>query len=127
MKKVFSKRDSTNWSYKLYTITEVIHDTIPTYRSSCFNERQRKIVRITSIYLSPRFKYLFFYKSFVNDDDGTLGGTHWNFFTKDNKSIYFDSLGRVPDKILLNQLPKPINFLNYKIEDINSRFCGSYC
>ena len=32
IKRVFSKGDSTNWSYKLYTITEVIHDTIPTYR-----------------------------------------------------------------------------------------------
>ena len=32
IKKVFSKGDSTNWSYKLYTITEVIHDTIPSYR-----------------------------------------------------------------------------------------------
>ena len=28
-KRVFSKGDSTNWSYKLYTITEGIHDTIP--------------------------------------------------------------------------------------------------
>ena len=29
IKKVFSKGDSTNYSYKFYTITEVIHDTIP--------------------------------------------------------------------------------------------------
>ena len=29
IKKVFSKGDSTSWSYKLYTITEVIHGTIP--------------------------------------------------------------------------------------------------
>ena len=32
IKRVFSKGDSTNWSYKLYTITEVIHETIPSYR-----------------------------------------------------------------------------------------------
>ena len=32
IRRVFSKGDSTNWSYKLYTITEVIHDTIPSYR-----------------------------------------------------------------------------------------------
>ena len=32
IKKVFSKGDSTNWSFKLYTITEVIHDTISLYR-----------------------------------------------------------------------------------------------
>ena len=31
-KRVFSKGDSTNWSYKLYTINEVIHNTIPSYR-----------------------------------------------------------------------------------------------
>ena len=29
IKPAFSKDDSTNWSYNLYTITEVIHDTIP--------------------------------------------------------------------------------------------------
>ena len=32
IKRVFSKGDSTNYSYKKYTITEVIHDTIPSYR-----------------------------------------------------------------------------------------------
>ena len=31
IKKVFSKGDSTNWSFNIYTITEVIHDTIPSY------------------------------------------------------------------------------------------------
>ena len=31
IKKVFSKGDSTNYSYHLYTITEVIHDTIPSF------------------------------------------------------------------------------------------------
>ena len=38
-KKVFSKGDSTNYSYKLYTITEVIHDTIPSYRVDYLPER----------------------------------------------------------------------------------------
>ena len=32
IKKVFSKGDSTNYSYNLYTITQVIYDTIPSYR-----------------------------------------------------------------------------------------------
>ena len=32
IKKVFSKGDSTNYSYQLYTITGVIHNTIPSYR-----------------------------------------------------------------------------------------------
>ena len=39
IKKVFSKGDSTNFSYKLYTITEVIHDTIPSYRINHLPER----------------------------------------------------------------------------------------
>ena len=39
IKKVFSKGDSTNYSYKLYTITEVIHDTIPSYRIDYLPER----------------------------------------------------------------------------------------
>ena len=39
IKRVFSKGDSTNYSYKLYTITEVIHDTIPSYRINYLPER----------------------------------------------------------------------------------------
>ena len=39
IKRVFSKGDSTNWSYKLYTITEIIHDTIPSYRIDYLPER----------------------------------------------------------------------------------------
>ena len=39
IKRVFSKGDSTNWSYKSYTITEVIHDTIPSYRIDSVPER----------------------------------------------------------------------------------------
>ena len=32
IKKVFPKGDSSNWSYNLYTKTEVIHDTLPSYQ-----------------------------------------------------------------------------------------------
>ena len=39
IKRVFSKGDSTNWSYKLYTITEVIHDILPSYRIHYLPER----------------------------------------------------------------------------------------
>ena len=39
IKRVFSKGDSTNFSYKLYTITEVIHDTVPSYRIDYLLER----------------------------------------------------------------------------------------
>ena len=39
IKRVFSKGDSTNCSYKLYTITEVNHDTTPSYRIDYLPER----------------------------------------------------------------------------------------
>ena len=39
IKKVFSRGDSTNYSYRLYTITEVYHDTIPSYRLNHQTER----------------------------------------------------------------------------------------
>ena len=39
IKTVFSKGDSTNWSYKLYTITEVIHNTIPSKRINFLPEK----------------------------------------------------------------------------------------
>ena len=49
------------------------------------------------------------------------------FIVKDNKSFYFDSFGVQPDKFLLDQLPKPIIYHNYKIQDIDSQLCGSHC
>ena len=39
LKKTFSKGDTTNWSYKLYKITELINDTIPNYRLDNLPER----------------------------------------------------------------------------------------
>ncbi len=36
---IFSKGDSTNWSYELYTITEIIDDTIPSYHINFLPER----------------------------------------------------------------------------------------
>ena len=42
IKRVFSKGDGTNYSYKLYTITEVIHDTIPSYRIDYLPERYKE-------------------------------------------------------------------------------------
>ena len=58
-----------------------------------------------------------------------MGGTHWVcFYIKDNKSYYFDSFGGSPDKFLLNQLPKPIIYHIFKIQNINSQcYVDSYC
>ena len=39
LKKTFSKGDTTNWSYKLYKITEIIKDTIPSYKIDNLKER----------------------------------------------------------------------------------------
>ena len=39
LKKTFSKRDTTNWSYKLYKITEMIEDTVPNYHIDNLPER----------------------------------------------------------------------------------------
>ena len=48
IKKVFSKGDSTNFSYKLYTITEVNHDTIPSYRIDYLPERYNENLLLPS-------------------------------------------------------------------------------
>ena len=39
LKKTFSKGDTTNWSNKLYKITEIINDTIPSYKIENLKER----------------------------------------------------------------------------------------
>ena len=39
LKKKFSKGDTTNWFYKLYKITEIVNDTIPSYKIDNFKER----------------------------------------------------------------------------------------
>ena len=39
LKKTFSKSDATNWSYKLYKITEIINDTIPSHHIDNLKER----------------------------------------------------------------------------------------
>ena len=90
------------------------------------NESQLQKIYNYPIY--PRDSKIYSNKGFVNIDNGSQGGTHWNcFILKDNKSYYFDSFGGKPDKFLLKQLPKPIIYHNYKIQDIYSKLCGSYC
>ena len=44
IKKVFIKGDSTIYSYNLYTIREVIHDTIPSYRINYLPESYKEIL-----------------------------------------------------------------------------------
>ena len=90
------------------------------------NESQ--LQRIYSYPTYPRDTKIYSDRGFINIDNGSRGGSHWTcFIVKDNKSYYFDSFGGTPDKFLLNQLPKPIIYHNYKIQDINSQLSGSYC
>ena len=42
LKKTFSKGDTTNWSYKLYKITEIDKDTIPSYHLDNLPEHYNK-------------------------------------------------------------------------------------
>ena len=57
-----------------------------------------------------------------------MNGIHWTcFIIKDNRSYDCDSFGGDLDKFLLNHLPKPIIYHDYKILDIHFILCGSYC
>ena len=59
IKRVFNKGDSTNWSYKLYTITEVIYDTIATYRINYLPEiYNEKLLRPTNLTLDENNQVL---------------------------------------------------------------------
>ena len=76
----------------------------------------------------PRDSKLHSDKGFVKIDNGSMGRTHSTcFIKKDNKSQYYDSFGFQFDKFPLKRLPKLMVYHNYKIQDINSKFCGSYC
>ena len=44
LKKTFSKGDTTNWSYRLYKVTEIIIDTIPSYRLGNLPERYNEVL-----------------------------------------------------------------------------------
>ena len=95
-------------------------------KDDAMNESELQRVYKYPIY--PRDSKIHSDKRFVNIEKGSRGGTHWTcFIVKDNKSFCFDSFGGQPDKFLLNQLPKPIIYHNYKIQDINFKLYGSYC
>ena len=52
LKKTFSKGDTTNWSYKLYKITEIINDTIPSYHIDNLKERyNQSLLKKTELFL----------------------------------------------------------------------------
>ena len=95
-------------------------------KNNTMNESELQRIFIYPIY--PRKSTIYSDLGFVIIDHGSQGGSHWTcFIAKDDKSYYYDSFEGTPDDFLLHQLPKPIIYRNYKIQDINSILCGSYC
>ena len=112
--------------FKMIILSFIAFMTKHKLEDDTMNESDLQKVHIYRIY--PRNSRIISDKGFVNKDDGSQGGTHWTCFSKkDHKSYYFDSFRGQVDRLLLNQLPKPITYHNYKIQDINSKLCGSYC
>ena len=95
-------------------------------KNDTMNESQLQKIYNYPIY--PGDSKIYSDKGFVIIDTASQGGTHWTcFYISDNKSYYFDSFGGSPDEFVLNQLKKPIIYHNYKVQDLNSKLCGSYC
>ena len=89
-------------------------------KNDTMNESQLQKTYNYPIY--PRDSKICSDKGFVNIDNGSMGGSHWTcFYRKDNNSFYFDLFGGQPDKVLLTQLPIPITYHNYKIQDLISQ------
>ena len=81
MKKTLSKGDTTNWSFNLFKITEIINDTIPSYKIDDLKKRYNesllkkteltmkenkdvmKNVSIDIVQLKYLFIYLYVYSS----------------------------------------------------------------
>ena len=95
-------------------------------KDDTMNESELRRIYNHPIY--PRDSKIYSVKGFVNIDNGSRGGTHRTcFIVKHNKSFYFDTFRAHPDQFFPNQLPKPMIYHNYKIQDIKSNLCGSYC
>ena len=59
LKKTFSKGDTTNWSYKLYKITEIVNDTIPSYKIDKLPERYNEsILKKTDLTLKENNSFM---------------------------------------------------------------------
>ena len=89
---------------------------------------ESEIRKFSNFIIYPRDFIIPTSEGFVIIDDGQLGGTHWIcFYIKDFDTFYFDSFGDPPDHFLLNPLPKPINYQNTKVQDINSKLFSTHC
>ena len=100
-------------SYKMIVL--ILKPLLKKYdlKNDTMNESDLQRIHNYPIYL--RESKIYADKGFVKIDNGSMGGSHWCcFIIKDNKSFYFDPFGGAPDKFLLNQLPKPKIYQNYK-------------
>ena len=89
------------------------------------NESQLQKVFNYPIY--PTDSNIYSNKGFVIIDEGSQGGSDCVcFLVKDNKSYYFNSFDGQPDKFLLNQLPKPVFYHNYRIQQIISKLLVAF-
>ena len=103
-------------------------DFMKKYKLKNKTMNETELQRVYNYDIYPRDSKIYSDKGFVNIGGYFNGGSHWTcFIVKDNKSYYFDSFGGAPDKFLLIQLSKPIIYHNYKIQEIDSQLCGSYC
>ena len=118
---------SYNCKYKNMRVL-YFKDFMKKYKLKIDTMNESQLQRVYDYPIYPRDSKIYSDKRFVNIDNGSMGGSHWTcFILKDNTSYYFDSFGGQPDKFLLNQLPKRIIYHIYKIQDIYSKLCGSYC
>ena len=75
--------------------------------------KESELQKVYNYPLYPRDSKLYSDRGFVTIDNGSQAGSHWTcFLGKYKKSYYFDPFGGQPDKILLNQLCKPIIYHN---------------
>ena len=95
-------------------------------RNATMNKSE--LQRVYNYHMHPRDSKIHSDRKFINIDNGSRSGTHWIcfFFIKDTESFYCDSFGGEPDKTLHKQLPNLIKYHNYKIQEINSKLCGSF-
>ena len=86
------------------------------FKNDSMNESQLRKIYIYPVY--PRDSKKLSNEGFVDLDDDSRWGSHWVcYYMKDDKFYYFDSFGGQPDKLLRNQLHKPILYHNYKKQD----------
>ena len=56
LKRTFSKGNTTNWSYKLYKTTEIISDTIPSYKNDNLSESNNEsLLKKTDLTMKENF------------------------------------------------------------------------